>query len=31
MPYGAALRLTDYERTPIEPLWPTIQAITWAS
>ena len=29
VPYWAPLRLTDYERSPIGPTWPTIQALTW--
>ena len=29
VPYWAPLRLTDYERSPIGALWPTLQALTW--
>lgn len=30
VPYWAPLRLTDYERSPIGPLWPTLHALAWA-
>ena len=29
MPYGAALRLTDYERSRIGPTWPILHAFAW--
>jgi hypothetical protein len=28
--YWAPLRLTDYERAPIGPLWPILQALAWS-